>query len=85
MSAHYVIFDESTAVPKARERELIAELALAIWRGAPDTLDPVLRPSWDTASSGAGTSAEQERRRVVIDQIASLTDTSAIAWHSRLC
>jgi len=26
-----------------------------------------------------------ERRRVVIDQIASLTDTSAIAWHRRLC
>jgi dGTPase len=85
VSAHYVIFDESTAVPKARERELIAELALAIWRGAPDTLDPVLRPSWDAAPSGTGISAEQERRRVVIDQIASLTDTSAIAWHSRLC
>jgi dGTPase len=85
VSAHYVIFDESTVVPKARERELIAELALAIWRGAPDTLDPVLRPSWDAAASGAGTSAEQERRRVVIDQVASLTDTSAIAWHSRLC
>ena len=25
------------------------------------------------------------RRRVVIDQVASLTDTSAIAWHRRLC
>ncbi|HEX6454575.1 MAG TPA: deoxyguanosinetriphosphate triphosphohydrolase [Trebonia sp.] len=85
VSAHYVIFDESTAVPKARERELIAELALAIWQGAPDTLDPVLRPSWEAARSGAGTSAEQECRRVVIDQVASLTDTSAIAWHSRLC
>jgi dGTPase len=45
----------------------------------------VLRPSWEAARSGAGTSAEQERRRVVIDQVASLTDTSAIAWHSRLC
>jgi dGTPase len=79
VSAHYVIFAESAAAGKARERELITELALAIWRGAPDTLDPVLRPSW------SATSSETERGRVVIDQVASLTDTSAIAWHSRLC
>jgi len=25
------------------------------------------------------------RLRVVVDQISSLTDTSAIAWHARLC
>ena len=79
VSAHYVIFAEATVAPKARERELIAELATAVWRGAPDTLDPVLQPSWEAALS------EAERRRVVIDQVASLTDTSAIAWHSRLC
>ncbi|MBO0822087.1 MAG: deoxyguanosinetriphosphate triphosphohydrolase, partial [Nocardiopsaceae bacterium] len=78
VSAHYVIFAESGAAAKARERELIAELAEAIWRGAPDTLDPLLRPSWETAPS------DRERRRVVIDQVASLTDTSAIAWHTRL-
>jgi dGTPase len=79
VSAHYVIFRESAVEPKARERELIAELAVAIWRGCPDTLDPVFRPAWDAASSPEG------RRRVVVDQVASLTDTSAIAWHSRLC
>jgi dGTPase len=79
VSAHYVIFREDTVAPKRRERELITELALAIDRGAPDTLDPVLRPSWLAASSPA------ERHRVVIDQVASLTDTSAIALHSHLC
>jgi dGTPase len=79
VSAHYVIFAESAVAPKARERELIAELAIAILAGAPATLDPVQRPAWDAATS------EAERRRVVIDQVASLTDTSAIAWHSRLC
>ncbi|MBO0821457.1 MAG: deoxyguanosinetriphosphate triphosphohydrolase family protein [Nocardiopsaceae bacterium] len=79
VSAHYVIFAEATAAPKARERELIAELALAVWQGAPQTLDPVFIPSWHAALSDA------DRGRVVIDQVASLTDTSAIAWHSRLC
>ncbi|MGH3165422.1 MAG: deoxyguanosinetriphosphate triphosphohydrolase, partial [Trebonia sp.] len=79
VSAHYVIFAESSVAPKARERELITELASAILAGAPGTLDPVLRPSWDAGASDA------ERRRVVVDQVASLTDTSAIAWHDRLC
>jgi dGTP triphosphohydrolase len=27
---------------------------------------------------------DEQARRVVIDQIACLTDTSAIAWHHRL-
>ena len=28
---------------------------------------------------------DEQRNRVIIDQIASLTDTSALAWHKRLC
>jgi len=64
---------------QARERELLTELAHAIERGAPRTLDPLLRPAWDAGGTDAA------RRRVIIDQVASLTDTSAIAWHHRLC
>jgi dGTPase len=78
VAAHYVMTREGAAAQQARERELIAELALAIERGAPSTLDPVLRPAWD----GAG--GDEARRRVVIDQVASLTDTSAMVWHQRL-
>jgi dGTPase len=79
VAAHYVMTREAAVAQKARERELIAELALAIERGAPGTLDPVLRPSWDAADG------EEARRRVVVDQVASLTDTSAMVWHRRLC
>jgi dGTPase len=79
VAARYVIMREAAAAAKARERELITELALTIGRGAPSTLDPALRPYWDAAGS------DEERRRVVIDQVASLTDTSAIVWHRRLC
>jgi dGTPase len=67
------------AASQARERELIAELAAAVDSGAPATLDQVFRPGWDAAGT------DTARRRVVVDQIASLTDTSAIAWHRRLC
>ena len=79
ITAHYVMSRAGVIAAQARERELLAELAFAVERGAPGTLDPLLRPAWHAAAS------DTARRRVVIDQIASLTDTSAIAWHHRLC
>ena len=79
VTAHYVVTREGAAAAQAAERELIAELAAALESGAPGALDPLFRPAWDSAGTDAA------RRRVVIDQIASLTDTSATAWHRRLC
>ncbi|MGD0706346.1 MAG: deoxyguanosinetriphosphate triphosphohydrolase [Trebonia sp.] len=78
VAAHYVMRRQAAVDQQAREREVITELALAIERGAPATLDPVFQPAWDTAP------ADSERRRVIIDQLASLTDTSALAAHARL-
>ena len=46
--------------------------------GAPGTLEPALRPFFTKAADDAG------RLRVVVDQIASLTDTSAVTWHRHL-
>jgi dGTPase len=79
VTAYFVMSRKGVAVRQAAERELIAELAAAVRLGAPATLDPVLRPAYLAADS------DQARLRVVVDQIASLTDTSAIAWHDRLC
>jgi dGTPase len=79
VAAHYVMTREGAAAQQASERALIAELAVAIERGAPSTLDPVFRPSWDAADG------DEARRRVIIDQVASLTDSSAMVWHRRLC
>ena len=79
VAAYYVMSRDGAAQVQARERELIAELAETIRAGAPETLDPALRPAYEAAGSGP------QRLRVVVDQVASLTDTSAIAWHRRLC
>jgi dGTPase len=79
ISARYVMNRAGIVTAQARERELLTELAHAIEHGAPHTLDPLLRPSWEAAGT------DPARRRVVVDQVASLTDTSAIAWHHRLC
>jgi len=78
VAAVYVMSREAAVTQQAHEREVITELALALERGAPASLDPVFQPAWrDAADDG-------ERRRVIIDQVASLTDTSALAWHERL-
>ncbi len=79
VTAQYVMARAGAAQSQARERELIAELATAVLAEAPGALDPVFRPAYTAAGS------DQDRLRVVVDQIASLTDTSAIAWHRRLC
>ena len=79
VAAHYVMSRDGAAQVQARERELIAELAGVVLAGAPGTLDPALRPGYDAARS------DPQRLRVVVDQVASLTDTSATAWHRRVC
>ena len=79
VTASYVMRREGVAATQAREREIIAELAGAIGAGAPRTLDALQRPEFEGAVD------DRARLRVVIDQIASLTDTSALAWHARLC
>ena len=46
--------------------------------GAPATIDPVLLPEFEAAADDAA------RLRVVVDQVASLTDPAATALHRRL-
>jgi len=78
VTAYYVMSRSGVTAAQARERELISELASSMLAGAPATLDLAFRPDFESAADDAS------RLRVVIDQIASLTDTSATAWHQRL-
>ncbi|RLK11962.1 dGTPase [Micromonospora sp. M71_S20] len=61
-----------------RQREVLAELVHALADRAPDGLDPVFAPLWSAAPDDAA------RLRVVVDQVASLTDPAAVAWHARV-
>ncbi|MBC6461296.1 deoxyguanosinetriphosphate triphosphohydrolase [Actinomadura sp. HBU206391] len=76
ITAHYVWSRHE--VNRIRQRELITELAGLLVEDAPRHLDRVFHGSYLDAVDDAG------RLRVVIDQVASLTDTSALAWHRRL-
>jgi dGTPase len=78
VTAHYVMSRSGVVAAQAREREIIAGLSAAVAAGAPRTLEPLLRPGYEAARD------DSARLRVVVDQVASLTDTSALAWHERL-
>lgn len=78
VAAHYVMQADDRLAAMERQRELLAELVEALGRGAPALLDESFRADWHAAPDDAA------RQRVVIDQVASLTDASAVAWHDRL-
>ena len=61
----------------ARQRGVLTELADHLWATGPAHLDLGFQADWAAASD------DTARRRVVVDQVASLTDVSANAWHER--
>ncbi|MGW7354720.1 deoxyguanosinetriphosphate triphosphohydrolase [Streptomyces sp. NPDC054784] len=63
---------------RAEQRVVLAELAEALGAGAPEGLDPQFRALFDAAGD------DRARLRVLVDQIASLTDASARSLHARL-
>jgi dGTPase len=63
---------------RADQRIVVAELAEALTAQAPEGLDPQFRAFFDQASD------DRARKRVIVDQIASLTDASARSLHARL-
>jgi dGTPase len=74
----YVMRREVTVRAQARQREQLTELVTVLTDAAPESIEPWLRSAYQAAPDDAG------RLRVVVDQVASLTDTSAIAWYERL-
>lgn len=59
------------------QRRTLKRLASAL-AARPEALDPVFAADFSAADGDA------QRTRVVVDQVASLTDQLAIAWHGRL-
>ncbi len=61
-----------------QQRDILSELADVLLWTAPKNLDTGFGADWDAAADDA------QRKRAVVDQVASLTDQSAMAWHERL-
>jgi dGTPase len=78
LAIHYVMGRTGAAQRQIWQRNLLTELAEMLLAQAPTCLDRALIPDWRAAGSDA------DRLRVIIDQVAQLTDSSASTWHDRL-
>jgi dGTPase len=78
IAAHYVMRADDRVEAMARQRELLAELVALFAHRGPDALDRPFADDWHAADDDVA------RLRVVIDQVASLTDASAVERHARL-
>ncbi|MFM6974083.1 MAG: deoxyguanosinetriphosphate triphosphohydrolase [Agromyces sp.] len=76
--AAFVMGHDTRQPVYARQREVLTELADALWVSGDQYLDVPFQEDWASASD------DSARKRVIIDQVASLTDQSALSWHARL-
>ncbi|GAA1910283.1 deoxyguanosinetriphosphate triphosphohydrolase [Nocardioides marmoribigeumensis] len=79
IAAHLVMEAAGRRGVLSAQRELLAELVSAVDRAGPSVMEPMFRADLADAAD------DDARLRVVIDQVASLTDASAVSWHRRLC
>ena len=78
VALRFVMSDPRLLTAQADQREFLTGLCVELAARAPEALDPALRPAWDAAGGDAG------RLRVVVDQVASLTEAQAVRWHAAL-
>jgi dGTPase len=78
IALRYVMRRPGSPARYQRELTILRELVAVLLARAPEDLDPVFAPMWRAAADDAA------RLRVVVDQVASLTDPAALAWHRRL-
>ncbi|QKE85161.1 deoxyguanosinetriphosphate triphosphohydrolase [Arthrobacter sp. NEB 688] len=78
VAAHYVMLAAERVAVYEMQREVVAELVDA-YRSDPARLDADLRADLDAAGDDAAA------LRVVVDQVASLTDVRALALHRAWC
>lgn len=78
LAVTYVMAPREAEPLHRRQREMVADLVTVLADRAPDVLEPPFAADWRAAADDAG------RLRVVVDQVASLTDVSAAEWHVRL-
>lgn len=64
------------------QREILRVLVSALMDSDGRFLSPAFAGDWQAVGDGPG--AEDRRLRIVIDQVASLTDTSALRLHDRI-
>ena len=78
IAGHYLINAAHSQDRYAKQQVIISELVEMLRARAPQELDSFFLKSWNEAGD------EKARMRVIIDQVAALTDPGAYALHTRL-
>jgi len=78
VAGHYLISAAASQERYAKQQVVIHELVEMLFEAAPAELDPIFKEDWKLAQN------DSQRLRIVIDQIASLTDPGAYALHAHL-
>ena len=78
LAVTYVMAPRAREPLYRRQRNLVTELVEVLTERAPIALEPPFAADWTAAAN------DGERLRVVVDQVASLTDVSAAVWDARL-
>ena len=78
IAGHYLINAAHSQDRYAKQQIIIAEIVQMLRDCAPRELDSIFLKAWDEAGD------ESARMRVVIDQVAALTDPGAYALHAHL-
>ena len=78
IATFYVINAAASQERYAEQQVVIKELVEMVLAQAPASLDSFFLDDWKRAST------DQQKLRVVVDQVASLTDPGAYALHAKL-
>ncbi|WP_216452334.1 deoxyguanosinetriphosphate triphosphohydrolase [Arcanobacterium phocae] len=79
IAVHYVMAPRELEAPYFEQRTILFDLMDALVEDPVERMEPMFVEWWRQAAD------ENARLRVIVDQIASLTDQSARQWHSRYC
>ena len=78
IGTHYVINADASQVRYGEQQRLLQELVERLLETAPNSLEGFFKDDWQFAKT------ESEKLRVVVDQVASLTDIGAQKLHNKL-
>jgi dGTPase len=78
-AAHFVMYAEERVEVMSGQRAVVRDLVAAYQESPVERLDLDLLADWKAADSDAAS------LRVIVDQVASLTDVRALSLHRRWC
>lgn len=76
--AMFIMLDDKQQIVYKQQKQVLLELVQVLQSSGEKYLEPMFVQDWGVCEN------DGQRFRVIVDQVAALTDISAVAWHRRL-